>query len=119
MATPGVRSRHAEQVHRQRMAQRICGYCEEPADLMLQWNKQRIAVCRTCLGRLGNRGFSCRVAEHRPCEDCAALLQARVVPEEEPATELATVVDAAPPRRSAIVRVIAAVAGMLRGRTKE
>lgn len=115
MATPGVKSKHAEQVQRSRMAQRTCGYCEAPADLMLQWNRQRIAVCRTCMGRLNNPGFACALSGHRPCEDCAALLQARVVQEEE-VTELVAVVEARQSRRSAVARAVAALTGLFRPR---
>lgn len=115
MVTSGVKSRHAEQVQRSRMAQRTCGYCEAPADLMVQWNRQRIAVCRTCLGRLANPGFACPLGEHRPCEDCAALLQARIV-QEEPATELVAVVEATSSRPPLVARVVAALTGLFRHR---
>ena len=100
------------------MAKRTCGHCGAPAEDMLDWGRQRIAICGECQDRLRQPGYHCPWDSGRPCEDCITrpAVEARVIEAEliEPPTDLAVAAGTPGSRRSPLVRALAALAGFLR-----
>ena len=82
----GDRMRRTVRQRTRRMAGRVCGHCDQPADVMLRWGRQSIPICRRCKDHLdagqaspedvhrwrslGGVGPWCPVDEGRPCGDC-------------------------------------------------
>lgn len=81
MTTPGDLMQRAKQQRDRRMARRVCGNCEQPAESMIDWGKQQLAICHGCRERLTGdipdwplielgQGPRCPIGTHRPCYDC-------------------------------------------------
>ena len=52
LAEADEHSYRAEQQRARRLAHRACGYCDEPAAVMLPWGRQKIAICVDCNAKL-------------------------------------------------------------------
>ena len=116
--TTRERNLDAEQTFKRRMAKRTCGHCGAPAEDMLDWGRQRIAICGECQDRLRQPGYHCPWDSDRPCQDCIThpVIEARVVEAEiiEPSTDLFLATETPSSRRSPLVRALSALAGYLR-----
>ena len=83
MVSPEEKRRlRTERQRERRAAEKICGYCDEPADAgatkwMTRGSPIPIFICNPCLARLAgcwldlkDVGVWCPVDEQRPCADC-------------------------------------------------
>ena len=117
MATTTERSRKAESEFKRRMAQRSCGHCGSPAEMMLNWGAQRIAICCECQDRLNQIGVRCLLGDY-PCEECIVPppVEARIVDAELVAqgTGIAVFDHTPGEMTSALGRVLSAIKAMFR-----
>ena len=117
LATTTERSRKAESEFQRRMARRSCGHCGAPAETMLEWDRQRVAICGECRDRLDQPGFRCLLGDY-PCEDCIVPppVEARVVDAElaAPGTWIAVFDHTPGAMTSALVRVVSAIKTLFR-----
>ena len=84
---------------------------------MLEWDRQRIAICGECRDRLDQPGFRCLLGDY-PCEDCIvpAPVEARVVDAElaAPGTWIAVFDHTPGAMTSVLVRVVSAIKTLFR-----
>ena len=75
------RQRRTERQREQRQRNRICGFCREGGDGLIEWAGRAepllIPICRACLAMLAGswlemkeRGVHCPAQREGPCADC-------------------------------------------------
>ena len=115
MTTAEQLSHEADLARKRRLAKRTCGYCDEPAQEMLDWGRQRIPICAECLERLHQPGYRCAWDVERPCTECEThpVVEARILEADHvvEVTGLVRTTDAPSQSRSLVGRAISWILG--------
>ena len=111
------RAQRLKQQRARRLAKRTCGHCDGPADTMLPWGNQQVAICTDCIQKLEAPLAPppwCAFDEVHPRELRpqtsleAVVVEARLMPAAE------TVVEEK--KRSLIGRILQGAGALFRGR---